>query len=126
MKNEGDVKKEVKRLLNKHDWFWWMTPANGFGSSGISDFCAIKDGVFMVIETKFGKGKLTAMQRAYLDSVNAASCFGFVVNEDSLPWLESFLEDFGQQTILAMKEQKLDNVVGARMVDAIRNLQILI
>jgi Holliday junction resolvase len=103
-----------------------MTPANGFGSSGISDFCAIKDGVFMVIETKFGKGKLTAMQRAYLDSVNAASCFGFVVNEDSLPWLESFLEDFGQQTILAMKEQKLDNVVGARMVDAIRNLQILI
>jgi Holliday junction resolvase len=126
MKNEGDVKKEVKRLLNKHDWFWWMTPANGFGSSGTSDFCAIKDGVFMVIETKFGKGKLTAMQRAYLDSVNAASCFGFVVNEDSLPWLESFLEDFGQQTILAMKEQKLDNVVGARMVDAIRNLQILI
>lgn len=126
MKNEKDVKAKVKKLLDKHGWFWWMPPANGFGKAGISDFNAIKNGVFMAVETKFGSNMPTAMQRAFLESVNTESCFGFVVNELSLEWFESFLEDFEASTVLAMKSQKLNNAAGARLIDAIRNLQIFI
>ena len=56
---EKDVKAEVKKLLNAHDWFWWMPPANGFGKAGISDFNALKKGVFLAVETKFGSKKPT-------------------------------------------------------------------
>lgn len=126
MKIEKDVKAKVKKLLDKHGWYWWMTPANGFGSTGIADFCAVNNGVFMAIETKFGTNKLTAMQRAYLESVNAASCFGFVVTDTNIGWLETFLEEFEAQTVEVMKNQRMSNTAGAKLIEAIRQLQLLI
>ena len=126
MKNEGYVKKATKKLFDKHGWFWWMTPANGFGSSGVSDFCAIKDGVFLAAETKFGANKPTAMQRAYLESINASSCFGFVVNDANIGWLEIFLEEFAASSIEVMKTQRVNNESGAKLIEAIRQLQLLI
>lgn len=126
MKNEKDVKKKVKALLDKHGWFYWMPPANAYGRSGISDFNVIKAGVFLAIETKFGPNKPTAMQTAFLNSINAEGGFGFVVNDNNLNWLGTFLEDFDAQTALVGKEGKMANEAGARMVDAIRALQALI
>ena len=59
---EKDVKTRIKKLLDDHDWFWFMPPANGFGRTGISDIIAVKRGVFLAIEAKFGKNPPTAMQ----------------------------------------------------------------
>jgi hypothetical protein len=126
MKNEKDVKKKVKALLDKFGWFWWCPPANAYGRSGISDFHALKNGVFLAIETKFGSNKPTAMQLGFLNSINAESAFAFVVNETNLDWLEAFLEDFGAQAELVAGEGKMANDAGARLVDAIRALQAMI
>jgi Holliday junction resolvase len=126
MKNEKDVKAKVKKLLDKFGWFWFMPPANAYGRSGISDIIALKAGVMLAIETKFGANKPTAMQVAFLNSVNAESAFAFVVNEGNLNWLEVFLEDFNSQTDLVATEGKMANDAGARLVDAIRALQALI
>jgi hypothetical protein len=126
MRNEKDVKKKVKALLNQYDWFWWMPPANGYGKVGISDFNALKDGVFLAIETKFGPNKPTPMQRAFLESVNTESCFGFVVNEVNFDWLETFLRHFAEQKIAIMEKRQMNNEAGAEMIDAIRSLQALI
>lgn len=126
MKNEKDVKAKVKKLLDKHQWFWWMPPANGFGQTGISDFNAVKDGVFMAIETKFGSNKPTALQRAFSESINAASCFAFVVNDKNLDALDSFLTDFEQSKQDVGTKQAMNNEAGARLIDAIRVLQALI
>lgn len=125
-KNEKDVKAAVKKLLEAHDWFWWMPPANGYGRVGISDFHALKNGVFLSIETKFGSNKPTVQQKAFLESINTESAFGFVVNDQNLDQLASFLTNFSQQTDLVVAEGKMSNEAGAALIDAIRALQALI
>lgn len=92
--NEKDVKAEVKKLLTKHDWFWWMPPGTGYGKAGVSDFNALKSGVFLAIETKFGSKKPTPAQSAYLESIHAEDGFGFVVNEKLLGDLDVWLTLF--------------------------------
>lgn len=126
MKNEKDVKKRTKALLDKHGWFWWMVPANGYGKSGISDIHALKGGVFLAIETKFGTNKPTALQVGFLNSINAENSFGFVVNDQNLDWLDTFLDQFRKETDLVASEKKMSNEGGATLVDAIRALQALI
>lgn len=123
IRNERDVKREVKRILTKHDWFWWMPPANGFGKVGISDVQAIKAGVFLTVETKYGDNKLTHHQRAFLESVNAESGFGFVVSEKTLDAFESFLVNFGESVREVATNKQMPNTAGAALLDAIRVLQ---
>lgn len=126
MHDEKGVKANIKLLLDHYGWFWWMPPANGFGKVGISDFNALKSGVFIAIEAKFGSNKPTIHQRAFLDSVQACDAFGFVVNDQNLDHLSWFLKDFQGQTDLVATEQKMENEAGARMIDAIRALTALI
>lgn len=125
-KSEKDVKKQIKKLLDAHGWFWWMPPANGYGKVGISDLNALKNGVFLAVEAKFGSNKPTPMQKAFLESINAESGFGFVVNDANIDAFETFLVNFGEQTDLVAKEQKMSNEGGATLIDAIRALQALI
>lgn len=63
MKNEGDVKKAVRKVLDSVDQcYYFMPPANGYGRSGIPDFIGQVNGQFFGIETKFGKNEPTANQ----------------------------------------------------------------
>lgn len=126
IKSEKDVKKAVKKLLDTHGWFWWMPAANGYGATGVSDILALKAGVLIAIETKFGRGQLTAMQRAFLNSINAESAFGFCVNELNLDWLEAFLVNFSDSVREVSENKRMSNEAGATLVDAIRALQALI
>lgn len=91
---ENDVKKAIKKIFDKHDWFWWAVAAGAFSTSGISDFHAIKHGVFIAVEAKSGKNTPTAAQRGFLSSIAAADGFAFVVNEERLPVLDAFLTAF--------------------------------
>ena len=39
MKHEGDVKKEIRKVLDSIPGLWYFMPsANGFGTPGIPDF----------------------------------------------------------------------------------------
>jgi hypothetical protein len=118
---EKDVKKGVKIILEKHKWFWWMPPANGFGKSGISDFHAIRHGVFIAIETKVGKAKPTEMQRGFLSSIQAEGGFALVVNEERLPTLDMMLTAFDDSVELA-QHQKEDPDIAALLFNTIRQL----
>lgn len=121
-RNEKGVKDEVKKLLNQHGWFWWMTPANGYGVSGISDFCALRGGVFLAIETKFGGNKVTQLQRGYLESVLAEAGFGFEVNEKNIGWFAVWLDAFDRMAAAEAKKEKPDATDGAFILDAIQAL----
>jgi hypothetical protein len=118
-KNEKDVKKEVKRLLETHGWFWWMPPANGFGRVGISDINALRDGVFLAVEAKFGYNKPTPQQRAFLQSITSQSAFGFVVNEKTVGSLQVWLEAFDRARDCASQGTKVLDDDGAAMLNAI-------
>lgn len=83
-RTEADVKAAVKVILKELGFFYWMPGANGFGTQGVSDFLALKDGVFFAIETKVGNNKPTALQMAYLEKVNAHGGRAFWINEHQL------------------------------------------
>jgi hypothetical protein len=119
---EAHVKDDVKALLDKYEWFWFMPPANAYGKSGVSDFIAVKRGTFMAIETKFGSNKPTAMQIGFLNSIRAADGFALVVNEKNLSWLEAFLESFDISVECQVKQMEVPPDHGARMVNALAEL----
>jgi hypothetical protein len=120
---EKDVKKGVKMILTKHDWFWWMPPSNAFGRTGISDFHALKAHVFMAIETKVGKKEPTPMQKGFLISIQSEGGIAFVVNEDRLPTLDMFLTAFGNSVELSRAGQPEDPDTAALMLNCMRQLQ---
>ena len=117
--NEKDVKKRVKELFNREGWFWWMPPANGFGKVGVSDFNALKDGVFLAVETKFGTNTPTVQQKAYLQSVHAAGGLAFVVSEKTLEWFDIWLQTFARSAKAAMKNTPVAEEDGATMINAV-------
>lgn len=123
IKNEKGVKARVKKLLDKHNYFWWMPAANGFGTQGVADFLAVRKGLFIAVETKFGGNKPYAMQRAFLDSIAAEDHFAFVVDEKNLDVFERFLQLLDESIQRTATEGKPPtDEQGAGMVDCIRHL----
>lgn len=119
---EADVKAEIKKLFNKHNWFWWMPPANGFGKAGTSDFHALRDGVFMCVEAKFGSNKPTALQVGFLNSITAQGGIAFVVNEKRMELFSGWLEAFDRSALAAAQKKSIAHEDGALMLDAIREM----
>lgn len=122
MTQEKHVKSRVKQLLEKHKWYWWMPPANGFGKGGIADFNALRDGVFLAIETKVGKNKPTALQKSYLNEIMIHSGLAFVVNDQNIHWLEGWLAAFDRARDAQMKKEAVDPADGAYMLNAIQTM----
>lgn len=123
---EKDVKAEVKNLLKKHGFFWWMPAANGFGTSGVSDFLALRAGVFLAVETKFGGNKPTPLQIAFLNSITAEGGFGFVVDEKTLADFARWLECFDRAAAATAKKEKVAPDDGAAMLDAIKAMTAML
>lgn len=92
MKNEGDVKKIVKQVLNSTPNCWWfMPPANGYGRAGIPDFVGVVNGLGFAVETKFGKGTTTAHQNKELEAIAQAGGEAWIVRETSVDqWALTF------------------------------------
>ena len=119
---EKDVKREVKNLLDKHKWFWWMPPANAYGRSGISDFHALRGGIFMVIETKLAPNVPTAQQYGFIDSIETEGAFAFVVNQHNVKWFAVWLQAFDASIASQVAGQEIKPEDGAAMLDAINEL----
>lgn len=74
MKNEADVKENVKRIFRAFapDVWWFMPVASGYGVQGVPDFIACVHGWFFGIETKFGDNKPSVHQRIQADNIDRA------------------------------------------------------
>lgn len=117
---EADVKAEVKKLLGKHGWFFWMPPMNGYGQTGVADFNALRAGVFLAVETKFGSNKPSPMQKGYLQSITAEGGFGFVVNEKNLEWFAGWLDAFDRASKGIEAGNLMSEDDGSYMLNAIK------
>lgn len=92
MKNEGDVKKNVKEILQATPkCYWFMPSANGFGRAGIPDFVGWVDGHAFVIETKFGKNDCTVPQLMEIERATQAGAQVWIVRETTI---ESWVAEF--------------------------------
>lgn len=119
VRDEKGVKSKIKQLLNQHGWFTWMPGANGYGQQGVSDHLAIKDGVFLAIEAKFGHNKPTAVQKSFAAIVNANNCFAFCVNERNIDHLAWWLESFAAMVECQQKGEPIPDDHGARVLNAV-------
>jgi hypothetical protein len=125
--NEKGVKQRIRQLLDFHGWFHWMPGASGYGTQGISDHLALKAGVFLAIEAKYGHNKPKPLQKAFAAQVFANDAFAFCVTEKNIDhlamWLESF-EISNQAQAKAMSEGRDPETAvpaehGSRMLNAI-------
>jgi hypothetical protein len=119
---EAHVKDDVKALLNKYEWFWFMPPSNAYGKSGIADIIAVRHGTFLAVETKFGSNKPTPMQIGFLNSIRANDGFAMVVTEKNLDWFDAFLDSFEVSTKCAASKMDVPPEHGARMLNALMEL----
>jgi hypothetical protein len=119
---EKGVKTLIKRLLDFHQYFHWMPAANGYGTSGVSDHCAVKHGVFLAVEAKFGANKPSPLQKQFALNVTQASGFAFCVNEKNIDHLAMWLESFEIATQLQSQGKDIPDDHGARMLNAISAL----
>lgn len=126
LKDEKGVKALIKRLLDFHGWYHWPNAAGGIGGAhGLSDRHAIKDGVFLAIEAKFGKNKPTPLQTAHAAQVIANSAFAFCVNEKNINHLAMWLESL-EHMIKAQREgRKIPDDHGSRCINAQASLMSL-
>jgi len=88
---EGKVKAAVRKMLVNHGTYYFMPPGMGLGRSGISDIIGCKNGKFIAIECKAGKGKTTALQERELAAVKAAGGFTYIARENNLEEMEGRL-----------------------------------
>jgi hypothetical protein len=88
---EKKVKDAVRKILNKYGVYHFMPPGMGLGRAGIPDIIGCKNGKFIAIECKAGKGKVTALQERELVAICNAGGFTFIAREDCLEELEKEL-----------------------------------
>lgn len=97
MTPESKVKQAVKRILKAHN-VWYCMPVGGMlGRAGIPDFLACVNGKFLAIETKAGRGKLTALQQLNLQQIEETGGRALVINENNLSELKRVLYDASRE-----------------------------
>jgi hypothetical protein len=94
---EKKVKKAVRQVLDALGAYYVMPVTGGYGTQGAPDFLVCHQGLFYGIETKAGKGKLTALQELNLNKINEAGGVALVIREDDVKYLPSlFLPTTGE------------------------------
>lgn len=95
MTPEAKVKVKVRKILDAADVYWYQPNAGMYGTSGIADFVGVVDSVPFQIETKAGKGKMTALQRKNAMHFQNHGGVFFLIDgtEVELLRLEVFLEN---------------------------------
>lgn len=75
---ESKAKDKLRRILKKHGCYFFFPPANGYGSTGISDVIGCKNGRLFAVEVK-ADTKVTALQQKNLDDIVLNGGKAFVV-----------------------------------------------
>lgn len=91
MTPEAKVKKAVRQVLDRLGAYYVMPVTGGYGRQGAPDFLVCLKGQFIGIETKAGKGKLTALQEMNLKQIIEAGGLSLVIREDDVKYLPSLL-----------------------------------
>ena len=88
---EGEIKDQVRKVLDEMGAYYFFPAANGYGRTGIPDVIACIGGHFVGIECKAGSKQPTALQQRELDNIEKAKGTGLLVNADNIDNLKTIL-----------------------------------
>lgn len=97
---EKKVKDKVKAVLESEGVYYFMPPANGYGRSGVPDFVACVNGLFLAIETKANGNKPTALQIREIETIRRNSGVAVVVDETNWDMVRDLIRKM-KATIIA-------------------------
>lgn len=69
---ERRVKKEVEKVLDANDVYYFYPSTHGYGRSGVPDIIACVAGKFLAIETKAAGKEATALQKREMKRIHDA------------------------------------------------------
>ena len=76
---EKDIQRQILKWLNSQNNIYAVKIAQGaYSQAGISDILACVAGRFVAIEVKRKGGKVTALQRAFINKINSVGGYAFV------------------------------------------------
>jgi len=90
---EGEIKDQVRKILDEMNAYYFFPAANGYGRTGIPDVIACIGGHFVGIECKAGSKQPTALQQRELDNIEKAEGTGILINADNIDNLKNILEN---------------------------------
>lgn len=89
---EGEIKDQVRKVLDEMNAYYFFPAANGYGRTGIPDVIACYKGHFIGIECKAGSKQPTALQQRELNNIEKVEGTGLIVNADNISNLKNILE----------------------------------
>lgn len=90
---EGEIKDQVRKILDEMNAYYFFPAANGYGRTGIPDVIACIGGHFVGIECKAESKQPTALQQRELDNIEKAEGTGILINADNIDNLKNILEN---------------------------------
>lgn len=108
---ESEITKQIRKLLQQHGIFHFKHFGGFAGSTGISDILGIYQkrpdgpGVFLAIEIKGPKGKLSDAQEHFLAEVRRHGGLGFIVHSTT-----DVIEALGLPDLFSERTQRCNNV----------------
>lgn len=98
---EKAVKVKVKAVLESEGVYYFMPPANGYGRSGVPDFVACVNGLFLAIETKANGNKPTALQIREIETIRRNNGVAVVVDETNWDMVRDMVRRLKASTIIS-------------------------
>lgn len=88
---EAKVKKKVVAQLKTLGAYFFYPVTGGYGASGVPDIVGCYKGKFFAFECKAGKNKPTALQQKNIDDILTQGGAVWVVNEQNMEEVTSWL-----------------------------------
>jgi hypothetical protein len=93
---ESKVKAKCVAQLKEMGAVHFFPATGGYGTSGVSDIVACYEGLYIAIECKAGKNKLSELQKMFLERVAAAGGLALMINEENVMDLTKLILDTKQ------------------------------
>ena len=90
---ESKVKAKCVAQLKAMGALHFYPVTGGYGTNGVSDIVACYQGMYIAIECKAGKNKLSELQKVFLESVAAAGGLALMINEENVADLTKLILD---------------------------------
>lgn len=103
---ESKVKARCVAQLKEMGAVYFYPVTGGYGASGVSDIVVCYEGLYIAIECKAGKNKLSELQKMFLEKVAAAGGLGLMINESNVDNLSGIIRQWSDIIALRNKHSK--------------------